>query len=143
MDGSANSGNALEYGVYIAPKLGASLTGLHIIDVFLIQGPMMTDVTATVGMPPYEGFLEAVKRPSKEKGRRHRCVFQKRCRAAGVACRAKTNIGKISDTIIEEAENADLILMAKNAFHLKEGGLIGSVAEVVIRQPAFWCGILS
>ena len=36
VDGSANSGNALEYGVYIAPKLGASLTGLHVIDVFQI-----------------------------------------------------------------------------------------------------------
>ncbi len=136
VDGSANSGNALEYGVYIAPKLGASLTGLHVIDVFLIQGPMMTDITATVGMPPYEGFLEAVETSLKEKADAILASFQKRCRAAGVACAAKTNIGKISDTIIEEAENADLILMAKKGehFHLKEGGLIGSVAEVVIRK---------
>ena len=136
VDGSANSGNALEYGVYIAPKLGASLTGLHVIDVFLIQGPMMTDITATVGMPPYEGFLEAVETSLKEKADAILASFKQRCRAAGVACAAKTNIGKISDTIIEEAENADLILMAKKGehFHLKEGGLIGSVAEVVIRK---------
>jgi hypothetical protein len=105
VDGSANSGNALEYGVYIAPKLGASLTGLHVIDVFLIQGRY--DGHYRHGRhASYEGFLEASKRPSKKRPR-HPRVFPKRCRAAGVACAAKTNIGKISDTIIEEAENAD------------------------------------
>ena len=136
VDGSANSATAVDYGIYIAPKLEASLSGLHVIDIYLIQGPMMTDVSATVGMPPYDCFFEAVETSLKEKAD---CVlknFEDRCRAAGVACGTKKNIGKISDTIIEEAEGADLILMAKKGehFHLKEGGLIGSVAEVVIRH---------
>jgi len=136
VDGSANSATAVDYGIYIAPKLDASLSGLHVIDIYLIQGPMMTDVSATVGMPPYDGFFEAVETSLKEKADYVLNNFEDRCRAAGVACRTKKNIGKISDTIIEEAEGADLILMAKKGehFHLKEGGLIGSVAEVVIRH---------
>ena len=136
VDGSANSATAVDYGIYIAPKLEASLSGLHVIDIYLIQGPMMTDVSATVGMPPYDGFFEAVETSLKEKADYVLKNFEDRCRAAGVACGTKKNIGKISDTIIEEAEGADLILMAKKGehFHLKEGGLIGSVAEVVIRH---------
>jgi nucleotide-binding universal stress UspA family protein len=136
VDGSANSATAVDYGIYIAPKLDASLSGLHVIDIYLIQGPMMTDVSATVGMPPYDGFFEAVETSLKEKADYVLNNFEDRCRAAGVACGTKKNIGKISDTIIEEAEGADLILMAKKGehFHLKEGGLIGSVAEVVIRH---------
>jgi nucleotide-binding universal stress UspA family protein len=136
VDGSANSATAVDYGIYIAPKLDASLSGLHVIDIYLIQGPMMTDVSATVGMPPYDGFFEAVETSLKEKADYVLKNFEDRCRAAGVACGTKKNIGKISDTIIEEAEGADLILMAKKGehFHLKEGGLIGSVAEVVIRH---------
>lgn len=136
VDGSANSDNTIDYGVYIAPKLEATLTGLHVIDVFLIQGPMMTDISATVGVPPYDGFFEAVETSLKEKADTILKHFEDRCRAAGLPCLAKKNIGKISDTIIEEAESADLILMAKKGehFHLKEGGLIGSVAEVVIRH---------
>ena len=136
VDGSANSASAVDYGIYIAPKLDASLSGLHVIDIYLIQGPMMTDVSATVGMPPYDGFFEAVETSLKEKADYVLKNFEDRCRAAGVACGTKKNIGKISDTIIEEAEGADLILMAKKGehFHLKEGGLIGSVAEVVIRH---------
>ena len=48
----------------------------------------------------------------------------------------KKTIGKISSIIIEEAHGADLILMAKKGehFHLKEGGLLGSVAEAVVRD---------
>jgi nucleotide-binding universal stress UspA family protein len=136
VDGSANSDNTIDYGIYIAPKLEATLTGLHVIDVFLIQGPMMTDVSATVGMPPYDGFFEAVETSLKEKADAILKHFEDRCQTAGLSCLAKKNIGKISDTIIEEAESADLILMAKKGehFHLKEGGLIGSVAEVVIRH---------
>lgn len=136
VDGSANSGIALDYGLYVAPKFGASLRGLHVLDIYLIQGPMMTDVTATVGMPPYDGYLDAVEASLKEKAAGVLASFAERCRRAGVACETRTNIGKISDTIIEEAETADLICMAKKGehFHLKEGGLIGSVAEVVIRR---------
>ncbi|MRR14826.1 MAG: universal stress protein [Deltaproteobacteria bacterium] len=136
VDGSANSSTALDYGIYIAPKFEATITGLHVIDVFLIQGPMMTDISATVGVTPYDGFSEAVETSLTEKADLLLKTFDGRCRTAGVPCATKKNIGKISDTIIEEAENADLILMAKKGehFHLKEGGLIGSVAEIVIRR---------
>jgi len=136
VDGSANSATAIDYGVYIAPKLEASLTGLHVIDIFLIQGPMMTDISTTVGMPPCDGFFEVVETSLEEKADVILKDFEARCKTAGVSCLAKKNIGKISETIIEEAGNADLILMAKKGehFHLKEGGLIGSVAEVVIRH---------
>jgi len=136
VDGSANSDTAVDYGIYIAPKLEATLTGLHVIDVYLIQGPLMTDISATVGMPPYDGFFEAVETSLKEKADAVLKNFEDRCRTASISCLTKKNIGKISDTIIEEAENADLVLMAKKGehFHLKEGGLLGSVAEAVIRR---------
>lgn len=136
VDGSANSNIALDYGIYIAPKLEAALTGLHVIDVFLIQGPIMSDITGAVTLPPYDGFFDAVETSLKEKADTVLKHFEDRCRAARIPCAAKKNIGKISDTIIEESRNADLILMAKKGehFHLKEAGLIGSVAEVVIRH---------
>ena len=60
-DGSANSLTALEYGIYIAHKLGAALIGLYVLDVNLIQGPMLTDISGSVGMPPYDGFLTPLK----------------------------------------------------------------------------------
>ena len=135
-DGSANSLKALEYGIYIARKLDASLIGLYVLDVNLIQGPMLTDISGSIGMPPYDGFFDAIETALNEKAD---CIlkdFQERCQKSGVNVEVKKTIGRISPIIIEEAQNADLILMAKKGehFHLKEGGLLGSVAEAVVRD---------
>ena len=135
-DGSANSLKALEYGIYIARKLDASLIGLYVLDVNLIQGPMLTDISGSVGMPPYDGFFDAIETSLNEKAD---CIlkdFQERCHKSGINVEVKKTIGRISPIIIEEAQNADLILMAKKGehFHLKEGGLLGSVAEAVVRD---------
>ena len=135
-DGSANSLTALEYGIYIARKLKAALIGLYVLDVNLIQGPMLTDISGSVGMPPYDGFFDAVETSLNEKADFILKEFQERCKKSGVNVEIKKTIGKISQIIIEEAQNADLIIMAKKGehFHLKEGGLLGSVAEAVVRN---------
>ena len=135
-DGSANSLTALEYGIYIARKLDAALIGLYVLDLNLIQGPMFTDISGSVGMPPYDGFFDAIETSLNEKAD---CIlkdFQECCQKAGIKAEVKKTIGKISSIIIEEAQGADLILMAKKGehFHLKEGGLLGSVAEAVVRD---------
>jgi nucleotide-binding universal stress UspA family protein len=135
-DGSANSLTVLEYGIYVARKLNAALIGLYVLDVNLIQGPMLTDISGSVGMPPYDGFFDAIETSLNEKADFILKDFQKRCQESGIKAEVRKTIGKISPIIIEEAQNADLILMAKKGehFHLKEGGLLGSVAEAVIRN---------
>jgi nucleotide-binding universal stress UspA family protein len=135
-DGSVNSLTALEYGIYIARKLEASLTGLYVIDVNLIQGPLLTDISGSVGMPPYEGFFDAIEKSLDEKADFILKEFQEKCQVTGLKSEVKKVIGKISPLIIEEAQGADMILMAKKGehFHLKEGGLLGSVAESVTRN---------
>jgi nucleotide-binding universal stress UspA family protein len=135
-DGSANSLTALEYGIYIARKLNASLIGLYVLDVNLIQGPMLTDISGSVGMPPYDGFFDVIETSLNEKADFILKNFQKRCQESGINAEVKKTIGKINQIIIEESQGADLILMAKKGehFHLKEGGLLGSVAEAVVRN---------
>ena len=135
-DGSDNSLTALEYGIYIARKLSAALTGLYVIDVNLIQGPMLTDISGSVGMPPYEGFFDAIEKSLNEKADSILKEFRERCQKYGIQTEVKKTIGRISSRIIEEAQDTDLILMSKKGehFQLKESGLLGSVAESVVRH---------
>jgi nucleotide-binding universal stress UspA family protein len=135
-DGSDNSLTALEYGIYIARKLSAALTGLYVIDVNLIQGPMLTDVSGSVGMPPYEGFFDGIEKSLNEKADSILKEFREICQKYGIQAEVKKTIGRISSRIIEEAQDADLILMSKKGehFHLKESGLLGLVAEAVVRH---------
>ena len=135
-DGSDNGNIALEYGIYIASKFDTTITGLHVIDVYMIQGPIITDISGAVGMPPYDGFFEAIETSLNEKAQFILNDFQQRCQKSGFVAEVKKTIGKIDQIIVEEAQKADLVLMAKKGehFHLKEGGLLGSVAEAVIRN---------
>ncbi len=133
-DGSTNSLIALKYGIYIARKLGASLTGFHVMDVNLMQGPLLTDISGSVGVP--DGIFENIEKSLEEKADFILNELQQHCREAGVKSETKKITGKISPAIIEEAQNADMILMARKGEHfsLKEGGLLGSVAESVTRN---------
>jgi len=136
IDGSANSDIAIDYGIYTALKMKAGISGLHVLDVNLLQGPMLTDISGAVGMPPVEGFFDAIETSLNEKADFIINNFFERCQKAGLIPEMKKVIGKVADIIIEEAQNADLVLMAKKGehFHLKEGGLLGSVAQTVIRH---------
>ncbi|HUN55760.1 MAG TPA: universal stress protein [Smithella sp.] len=135
-DGSVSSLTALKYGIYITRKLSASLSGLHVIDVNLIQGPLLTEISGAAAMPPYEGFFDAIEKSLNEKADLILKDFMERCQKFGIQAEVKKIIGGISSIIIEEAQTADLIIMSKEGehFHLKEGGLLGSVAEAVVRH---------
>jgi nucleotide-binding universal stress UspA family protein len=135
-DGSATGTIALEYGIYIAHKLNAALIGLHVLDVHLLQGPLLTDISGAVGMPPCEGFLDAVETSLNEKADFILNDFRELCRKSGLGEETRKVIGKIDEIIIEEAQRADFVLMAKKGehFHLKEGGLLGSVSQAVTRR---------
>jgi nucleotide-binding universal stress UspA family protein len=97
---------------------------------------MLADISGSAGMPPYEGFFDAIEKTLDEKADFILQEFQERCRRAALKSEVKKIIGKISPVIIEEAQGVDMILMAKKGehFHLKEGGLLGSVAESVARN---------
>jgi nucleotide-binding universal stress UspA family protein len=135
-DGSASSDIALEYGIYVAKKLNAVISGLHVLDVNLLQGPLLTDISGAVGLPPYDGFFDAMETSFNERADLVVNNFRERCLRAGLKPEIKKVIGKIAEVISEEAQSADFIVMDKHGehFHLKEGCLLGSVAETVIRH---------
>ncbi len=47
-DGSDYGKTAIAYGIHIARKLEAQLTGLHVVDIRLMQGPVFTDISGSI-----------------------------------------------------------------------------------------------
>jgi hypothetical protein len=73
-------------------------------------------------MSPYDGFFEAIETSLSEKADFVINNFRERCRKVGIEADIKKIIGKIDETIIEEAQDTDFIVMARKGehFHLKE-----------------------
>ena len=134
-DGSDYGKIAIEYGIYIAKRFDAQLTGIHVMDIRLIQGPVFTDISGSVGLPPYQEFLPMLQDSLEERAETILQAFRTQCEEAGVHTETKKTVGVIDETIVEEGINFDLILLAQRGEHFHLGGaLLGSTAESVVRK---------
>ncbi|MFB3924850.1 MAG: universal stress protein [Syntrophales bacterium] len=135
-DGSDYSRTALEYGIYIAKRLDAQLTGLHVIDIKIVQGPLFSDIAFYSGLPAYYEFLPRIEEALDKRADKILENFEEYCRKSGVVPEIRKVRGIIDEVIIDESENADWTLLAQRGehFHLSKGGLLGSTAEAVVRK---------
>jgi nucleotide-binding universal stress UspA family protein len=135
-DGSDYGKTAIAYGISIARKLDAQLTGLHVVDVRLMQGPIFTDISGSIGLPPYQEFLPAIESGLDAKAESILGEFREQCEAAGIHPETKKVAGVIDETIIEEGRKCcDWVLLAQRGehFHLGGGAILGSTAQSVVR----------
>jgi nucleotide-binding universal stress UspA family protein len=136
-DGSDYGKTAIAYGIYIARKLDAQLTGLHVVDIRLIRGPVFTDISGSIGLPPYQEFLPAIESSLDAKADDILRDFREQCEAAGVHPETKKVTGVIDETIIEEGRKCcDWVLLAQRGehFHIDGGAILGSTAQSVVRR---------
>ncbi|MEW6335724.1 MAG: universal stress protein [Thermodesulfobacteriota bacterium] len=137
VDGSDYGKTAIAYGIYIARKLGAQLKGLHVVDIRLMQGPVFTDISGSIGLPPYQEFLPAIESSLEAKAVQILEEFREQCEAAGLHPETKTITGVIDEAIIEEGRACcDWILLAQRGehFHIGSGAILGSTAQSVVRR---------
>ncbi|MBN2439192.1 MAG: universal stress protein [Deltaproteobacteria bacterium] len=136
-DGSDYGKTAIAYGIYIARKLDAQLIGLHVVDIRIIRGPVFTDISGSVGLPPYQEFLPAIESGLEAKADAILHDFREQCEAAGIHPETMKVTGVIDETIIEAGQKyCDWILLAQRGehFHIGSGAILGSTAQSVVRR---------
>jgi len=141
-DGSEYARTAIEYGIYIAERLNAQLIGLHVIDASLMQMPVLSDISCSIGLPPYQEFLPAIKTELDKRANAILEAYCERCKAAGLHPEARKSTGIIDEMIIEAGKTTDWILLAQRGehFHPAIESILGSTAELVVRnsgKPVF------
>jgi nucleotide-binding universal stress UspA family protein len=135
-DGSEYGKTAIGFAIYIAKKLQAQLIGLHVVDIGLMRGPVFSDISGSIGLPPYQEFLPVIEAGLDGRAETVLKAFRERCEAAGLHPETVKAVGVIDETIIEEGKKTDWILLAQRGenFHLAKGGILGSTAELVVRN---------
>jgi nucleotide-binding universal stress UspA family protein len=136
-DGSDYGKTAIAYGIFIARKLDAQLTGLHVVDVRLMQGPVFTDISGSIGLPPYQELLPVIESGLEAKAESILTEFREQCEAAGIHPETKKVVGVIDETIVEEGRRCcDWVLLAQRGehFHIGSGAILGSTAQAVVRH---------
>jgi len=135
-DGSDYSRTALEYGVYIAKRLDARLTGLHVIDIKVLQGPVLNDICSSASLSPGPEFFSIIEKALEARADNILHEFRERCGKEGLTAEVKKVTGIIDEEIVREGQAADLILLAQRGEHypLSRSVLLGSTAEAVVRK---------
>src|ERR1041385_2666311 len=97
VDGSEHSRSAIEHALWIAQRVGASVTALHVIDIVSIEGSFLHDISGSLGFEPYLDFSSKMREVLEERGRAMLGEFAER--AAEVKGRTETvmDVGGIAN----------------------------------------------
>ncbi len=134
-DGSPNGDAACDYAIDLASKIKARVTGLHVLDSRVLEGPLMADVSGWLGASPYSDQLQQFRILMEQKGQAIGEAFEKKAATAGVVAECKVKMGHPARIILEEEVQAELVVLGQRGEHGDIGGdSAGSVAERVVRR---------
>lgn len=134
-DGSPHAMIGVRYAVALAKRHEAVLHALHVIDVKLLEGPMLRDITSSLGQEPFANLQNKVSIILEERGRVALAEVEKACEEAGVKCAADMTTGVVSRCILDKSELVDIIVLGRSGEHSQWlDGLMGSTSEAVARH---------
>jgi nucleotide-binding universal stress UspA family protein len=134
-DGSEYASIGVRYAAALAKQYNATLIGLHVVDIKLLEGPFLRDISASLGTAPYVNYQGNISLILEERGTAALEAFQQVCSDAGVACEVAQVTGIVARCIVEKSESADLIVMGRGGEHSEWlDGLVGSTTAAVVRR---------
>lgn len=136
-DGSDSAALGISYAISLAKSFDAHIHGIYVVDVKLLEGPFLQDLSASLGTAPYVNYQGNISHLLEERGASALKYLTEECERAGLRCDVTQASGVVSRTIIEHSGLADLIVMGRGGEHSEWlEGLIGSTAEAVIRRSS-------
>jgi len=135
LDGSEHANAAVEYALWLAERLRATVTGLHVLDIVSIEGSFFHDVSGSLGFEPYLDFSSKMREALQERGRVLLDAFAERCRERNVRCDTALPMGIIANEICDAARTADLVVIGHRGLNEQfSTGMLGGTTESVARK---------
>lgn len=135
LDGSKSSKIAGEYGIYLSKNLKKPVIGVHIIDVRLLEGPFLADISGGLGFNTYADLLPRIKEVLEAKAEAILDEFAIHCREKGGDCSIAEAYGIVVNELVNMADPEDLIILGKKGQHAEFMPLfLGSTTEAVARK---------
>ena len=145
-DGSNHSLTAAKYAVSISKKYQATVKALNVIDVKLLEGPFLRDVSASVAIDPSGNYQRNISAILEKRGQAALDAVAQICKKAGIECETVMVTGTVPRAIREHARLADLLVMGQHGEHAQwADGLMGSTVDSVIRcadRPMLVAGLV-
>jgi len=143
LDGSEHSRTAERYALWLGERFGATVVGLHVVDIVSIEGSFFHDISGSLGFEPYLDFSSKMREVLHERGKALLQEFADHAAKSAVRADTVLGMGVVANEIAEHAKTADLVVIGHRGLNEKfTTGLLGSTAESVTRKcpkPVFVC----
>jgi nucleotide-binding universal stress UspA family protein len=135
VDTSEHSRNAQAYAFHLARRFGASLVGLHVVDIVSIEGSFFHDISGSLGLEPYFDFSARMREVLTARGRAVLEEFARTARREMIPADTLLDTGIVANQICERAKSVDLVMIGHRGIHERfSTGLLGSTTESVARK---------
>ena len=104
VDTSEHSRVAQSFAFALARRLGATLIGLHVVDIVSIEGSFFHDISGSLGLEPYLDFSSKMREMLTVRGR---AVVDEFCAAAArekIVAEPLIDMGVVANQICERAK---------------------------------------
>ena len=135
IDTSERSRNAQVFAFNLARRFGATLQGLHVVDIVSIEGSFFHDISGSLGLEPYLDFSSRMREVLTERGRTVLEEFRAAAERERLPAETIMDIGIVPNQLCERAKMADLVMIGHHGINERfSTGLLGSTAESVARK---------
>jgi len=135
VDGSETCIKGVRYAVNIAKRNQAKVRILYVVDIKLLEGPFLRDVSASLAIVPIADYQKNIATILEERGKAAVAVVEQLCEQEGIECEPVIKTGLVSRTICTEADDTDLIVVGRRGEHVHwSDGFLGTTVEAVARR---------
>ena len=135
VDGSNYAESQVKHAIEIAAIFKAKITLLYVIDIKIVEGPLLRDLTFLSETVTSFEYHNEVKNSLEEKGAAALEKAKKLCEEAKITYDCKKLPGIVSNTVAEQGKVCDLVIMGKRGENASFGGVfLGSVVEAASRM---------
>jgi len=135
IDTSEHSRHAQAYAFWLARKVGATIIGLHVVDIVSIEGSFYHDISGSLGLEPYLDFSSKMREVLTARGKAVLEAFTESARREQISAETVLDVGIVANQICERAKSADLAVIGHRGINERfSTGLLGSTAESVARK---------
>jgi nucleotide-binding universal stress UspA family protein len=111
IDTSEHSRTAQTYAFHLARRLGATLIGVHVVDIVSIEGSLFHDISGSLGLEPYLDFSSKMREILNARGTVVLEDFAQAARREQLAAETVLDMGVVPNQLCERAKAADLLMI--------------------------------
>jgi len=135
LDRSTFSDICLQYAMWLANLFKAKLHGQHVVDLIALEGPIVHDISGSMGFEPYMNLSEKMREVLYARGKEIVGEFGRKCEESNIKYETYIDTGIIANEICGRAKTSDLIILGQKGLNARfDRGLLGSVSDAVIRK---------